>query len=552
MVDFGIGQSEVAFGDTYMPGPRMTQVMANIGALSATRVRFVAPWVAIEPSRGTYFFTNLDRAVAAARDNNLIPLIVASTPKPKWSGHTAADYGNMAAAIANRYAVQGFTYGATTYAPITNLAIEIWNEPNLSSYWPAAKPGTYTEYLLAAYAAIKAVAATVTVVSAGLFGAIGTGSGIGGQTTSPVDFCQGMINAGAIGNFDAFGFHAYSRPGFQTAEPTESVVTFVYESKIRTLLNDNGATGVNIWWTEWGFPTSSISFAVQSQYAQEQWAMYLTRLAGGGWGPAFWYDMVDTHNKPTSKESTWGLQQYLNFAPKDAWFFFDTINPGTIAPGTNVTVTPPGATISLTGGLQGQQSSFSYTWLASTVPTTLFTAFGQGYQVSAGAVATNNDAPHTNGTYYSGGIYKTQTHSANHFSEVTRSSHTATGTTSDMAIVRSDAAGANWVGAISRWGGSNSTQILKCLGGVVTATPANSTDEYTRFNEKLRLVADGNTYTVWIDGAPTSCQWIDSTGLYTGAANKYPGFGFQHRYANSVYSAPGITGLWSAGDLRPT
>jgi len=556
MVDFGLGQSEVAFGDAYMPGARVTQVMANIGALNATRVRFVAPWVGIEPSRGTYFFTNLDRAVAAAQDNDLIPLICASTPKPKWSGYTATDYGNMVAAIAQRYAVNGFTYNSVTYSPITDLAIEIWNEPNLSSFWPAAKvatwTSTYTEYLLAGYAAIKTVAPTVTVVSAGLFGAATTGGGIGGSTVSPVDFCQGMINAGAVGSLDAFGFHAYSRPGFQTVEPTESVITFVYEGKIRALLNANGASGVDIWWTEWGFPTSSISFAVQKQYAQEQWAMYLTRLAAGGWGPSFWYDMVDTHNNPTSKESTWGLQQYTNFVPKDAWYFFDTINSGTIPPGTNVTVTPPPATISLTGGLQGQQNTYTYTWLASTKPTTLFTDYGSGYVVSSGAVATNDNPAHTNGTYYSGGIYKTQTHSADMYSEVTRSSHSATGTTSDMAIVRSDAAGANWVGCVSHWGGSNSTQILMCLAGVVTAHGTNTADEYTHSGQKLRIVADGDVYTVWIDGTPTLCQWDDSTGLYTGATNKYPGFGFQHRYANSLYAAPGITGLWSAGDLRPT
>jgi hypothetical protein len=551
MVDFGIGQSEVAFGDTYMPGARMTQVMASIGALNATRVRFVAPWVAIEPSRGTYFFTNLDRAVAAARDNNLIPLIVASTPKPKWYGFTATDYANMVAAIAQRYAVSGFTYNGVTYSPITTLAIEIWNEPNLSSYWPAAKPETYTEYLLAAYAAIKAVASTVTVVSAGLFGAIGTGGNFLGSTTSPVDFCQRMINAGAVGSFDAFGFHAYSRPGFQTAEPTESVITFVYEAQIRTLLNSNGASGVNIWWTEWGFPTSSVSFAVQEQYAQEQWSMYLTRLAGGGWGPCFWYDMVDTHNNPTSKESTWGLMQY-DYTKKNAWFFFDTINPGTTPPGTNVVVTPAPFTVSLTGGTQGTQLAYSYTIAASTpLPSGLWTPFGNGVQVSSGAVATNNDAPHTNGTYYSGAVYTSQTHSANHYSEVTRSSHAATGTTSDMAIVRSDSTGANWVGCISHWGGANSTQILTCIGGVITSR-ANSTDEYTSYNEKLRLVADGNTYTVWIDGMATTCQWIDSAGAYTGAANKYPAIGFQHRYANGEYAAPGITGTWTAGDLRPT
>jgi hypothetical protein len=632
----GFNQVEAAWGDTYMTGANVLASIQGLAGINATDIRLDAPWELCVPARGVYVWDSVERAVALATDNGLNVLLMLSWPWPKWRGYTPTDYGDFCKAAAQHFGVDGFTYNGKQYGPVVT-EYELWNEPNLSAFWPMPiRPTDFVPYLKAGYTAIKSVMPNnSTVVSGSLH--CGVVNDFFGNNKEALAYVQGMYDAGVQGYFDVLGLHPYSEDtGFNQLPPTTDGQTFVRDAAIRSLMNSMGDSDKDIWWTEWGFATNIITEQQQTQYMQTQYQMWLDRVAAGGYGKAFVYNFRDSANNPHSKNDTLGIV-HNDFTPKDSLNFWVKLNPGEVpvsfsgsgslsAPGKillparfggegkldadqstvqhvsagftgegtadapifgrpiadlygagklsadakgsqNVTAGFTGS-----GGLQAsadperhinplfsgegsssatsaQQRFFSYTFTGSTKPTTLFTEFGGGYQVSGG-VAANNPAIHTIGTYYAGAIYDFDHLSADHSSSVTRASGAANGQTSDIAIVRSDPTGNNWVGCTARWGGTDSVQILTCIGGVINEV-AESTEKYSNAGSILTLVAEGDTYTVFIDGVETGAQWTDIDGVFPGASNTRSGFAFQYRWANAQYGAPGIT-AWSAQDNNST
>jgi hypothetical protein len=597
---FGMNQTELAWGAPYISKTdgadaiaRITTDCQGIKDIGASWIRLSAQWTQSEPAKNKYVWTKMDNAINIARSFGLNVLLILEHPNPSWS-HTAADYGNWAQQVAMRY-------GPLGTSQVDHF--EIWNEPNLSSFWYPIRATAYTEYLKAAYTSIKAIHPSSVVLTAGLAGAVGddVAGKIGGRTTSPTTYFQGIVDNGGLDFCDAIGLHPYSSDYFDPQEPAIGNRTFLNYEFIRDLKNSEGFTTMPIWWTEWGFDDKRNTVDEVLAWVPEQFTIYQNYVAAGDHlGPFFWYNFKNSSNSG-SANSSYGAVTF-DGVKKAVWSIISTWNQGNTGAalactGTLTAATAPSlkgqlsakaqldcdiegfrsadfaASVGLSAvvrlpnvngvlgvgvGLSGtalKQTLYQYTFTGtgSTKPTSLFTDYGQGYSVSGG-VATNNDAPHSNGTYYSGGIYKTQVTSADCFSEVVRAAGTQTGTTSDMAIVRSNAAGTQWIGATARWGGSDSVQILMLdiPNGITTPQEmANSNEAFKYSNQKLRIVADGNVYSVFIDGVQTNCQWIDADGDYAGHANEYVGFGFQHRYANGEYAAAGIQGTWQGGDLRP-
>jgi hypothetical protein len=129
---------------------------------------------------------------------------------PPWArpagtapGSPPSNLGDYAAFV--RIAVQ-------RYAQRGVHAYEIWNEPNVADFWaPGPDPARYAQLLRRAYAAVKSVDPTATVVSAGLapYGAYGEHSN---ERMNPLDFLEGMYAHGAAGSFDALGWHPSNYP----------------------------------------------------------------------------------------------------------------------------------------------------------------------------------------------------------------------------------------------------------------------------------------------------------------------------------------------------
>lgn len=205
----------------------------------------------------------------------------------------------------------------------------------------------------------------------------------------------------------------------------------------------------------------------------------------------------------------------------------------------------------------GDQALYEYdfTGTGSFKPTTVFTDFGLGYAVS-GSVA-NHNVDTAAGYKYSGGIYKLDQLSPDHFAEVVWAANTDSGDRSNMAIVRSDAAGDNFVYAVGMWSSWTTTfGIATRIAGVHTERRWFSGTGL--FNgDRLRLHADDNVYTLYVIRANGVVEdpriWVDEASVFPGASNLRTGFGYRFVRSGGVnWNAPGIKGLWRGHDLRAT
>lgn len=195
------------------------------------------------------------------------------------------------------------------FAPAGVHTFEIWNEPNISSFWaPGPDPAKYTQMLKLAYAAIKQVDPTATVISAGLspYGSYGQSDA---QHMNPLNFLQSMYSNGAAGSLDAVAWHPYNYPyglsyyGWsawsQMAETSPSA---------RSIMTAAGDGAKQIWATEFGWPTGtstrSVSETIQAQMVTDSYA----KLKTYSWaGPAFFYSGRDVGTDTLNIEDNFGI-----------------------------------------------------------------------------------------------------------------------------------------------------------------------------------------------------------------------------------------------------
>jgi hypothetical protein len=264
-----------------------TQMSADLDAMVAagmTWVRVDFYWSAIEYQRGRFAWSATDAFVRAAVARGLRILAMPDyTPSWARSGTTdkypprdPRDYATFVQAAAQRY------------APMGVHAWEIWNEPNNAMFWaPRADPVAYTAMLKLAYAAIKRVDPSATVVSGGLSPAVDNG-----RDVSPLTFLAQLYSHGARGSFDAVGYHPYSYP-YAPMYPA-AWNTFYRTPDVYALMARNSDGAKRVWGTEVGFPTGSgskaVSEATQASYvtaAIAQWTSW------GFHGPIMFYTMRD-------------------------------------------------------------------------------------------------------------------------------------------------------------------------------------------------------------------------------------------------------------------
>lgn len=223
-------------------------------AIGITSVRVDASWNWVQPDGpGSYDWSSLDAVVAAIHSVGLsADLIIDGCPA--WAAvssaagnefaqpASASEFGTYAGAVAARYGKDGTNY------------FEIWNEPNLATFWlPKPDPSAYTADLEAAYTAIKAADPSATVLSGGLAPGVDDGTNY-----DPRTFLEDMYADGAKESFDGLGYHPYSYPDSPDTDASWSGWSMMDETtpSIRSIMADNGDSAKKIWITEYGAPTS--------------------------------------------------------------------------------------------------------------------------------------------------------------------------------------------------------------------------------------------------------------------------------------------------------
>ena len=274
---------------------RQLDLMVSIGV---TSLRIDVPWVAVQPTRfGGYDWSKADRVInaAAARGIGVLgilgqpPAWAAAPGTPELSGRpaSATAFAQYARAVATRYRGKISAY-------------EIWNEPNmLSFYKPYPDPVGYTALLRAAYPAIKAADRNAIVVGGVLAAAVDTA-----YSVDPVTFVQRMYTAGAKPYFDALSYHPYQH-GLKFSEGGPWVDAPLNQGlRIRQLMIDYGDAGKKIWASEYGVPTALQDEATQAAFIAD---LISTWRTVDFTGPMFVYTMRDKLTGSTDPEDTFGI-----------------------------------------------------------------------------------------------------------------------------------------------------------------------------------------------------------------------------------------------------
>jgi hypothetical protein len=200
-----------------------TEDMTDAG-ISSVRVWF--SWAQVESARGEFDWGAVDQVVAANADGGLttLPFLFGT---PSWaasddgcegsecisfgprSEETRSAFARFAAAAVRRYGPRGAFWDqrrGLPYRPIENW--QIWNEPNLSSFYrPAVDPIGYASLVQAATLRIRHADPRATVLLAGL-----SGTETNSKRISTSAFLTQLYSVpGIAASFDGIAVHPYSR-----------------------------------------------------------------------------------------------------------------------------------------------------------------------------------------------------------------------------------------------------------------------------------------------------------------------------------------------------
>jgi len=237
-------------------------------AIGVKWVRLDFDWAQIEQyGKGQWRWTSQDAAVTSLRSRGISVLgaLVYTPPWARAAGtdkfyppRNAADYADYVKKVVARYAPQGVKHW------------EIWNEPNWQAFWkPCPDPARYAALLKVAYAAIKSVDPTATVLMGGMAPAPTNGCSFNARP-----FLRTLYEQGSKPFFDAVSYHPYynasAPPGGTNNTPwTQMYLKTLPTGNLRSIMEANGDGAKKIWGTETGAPIDEVSEATQASLLKQ-------------------------------------------------------------------------------------------------------------------------------------------------------------------------------------------------------------------------------------------------------------------------------------------
>lgn len=183
----------------------------RMGRLGLT-LRIPVYWFEIEPERGRYEFSGLDRTIgeAAAAGVRVLPFVcgspdwIAGDPAvPPLAGSRARAWAALLRRLVGRYGPHGsFWAGLPVKRPIQRW--QIWNEPNFRLFWhPRPSPAAYVALLRRSARVLRRADPDAEVVAAGLAPVEGG--------LYPWEFLRRMYRVpGSAAAFDMAALHPYA------------------------------------------------------------------------------------------------------------------------------------------------------------------------------------------------------------------------------------------------------------------------------------------------------------------------------------------------------
>lgn len=185
-------------------------------------------------------------------------------------------------------------------------AWQMWNEPNLESFWKSPNPEHYAALLKVSYEEIRKADPKAIVV----WGA-----------TSQLDweFLKVALPL-SDGKFDVMSVHPY---GYGSPRAPEAYIAdSLYD--LRKLLKITGIGERPIWFTEWGWPTHTGRRGMRDREQGQYIARAYICALQAGLERGFWYEFQERAEGDEVNEDAFGIVEY-NLKPKPAYYAYRTL-----------------------------------------------------------------------------------------------------------------------------------------------------------------------------------------------------------------------------------
>jgi hypothetical protein len=298
----------------------------SLGMMREAGIRWVRlnwSWKDMQPEEGAFNFRQFDMVATAAAEHD-IQLLPILTAIPAWASTAPAELIAERGSLApvDRYrprdmdewinyvrvSVERYDGDGVNDAPGSPRFAywEVWNEPNLSLFWPPQPDAAeYLGLLRATYEAVREADPTAQVVLGGL-----SGSGVNGEGTG---YLQQLYGLGGADYFDVVSVHLYMHPTLEVERFQNAL------AGTRRVMDENGDEDVPIWLTEVGWSDAPEAWG-QPTASQEEIAAFLTDVytAPLPVDKIFWYNFRNTFDNSPDVEHNFGLVTN-DFRPKASY-----------------------------------------------------------------------------------------------------------------------------------------------------------------------------------------------------------------------------------------
>jgi hypothetical protein len=314
------------------PPERLERSLSAMAEAGIGWVRLNWAWKDIQPQEHILDYAHLDdiARIAAEHQIEILPILMTV---PAWSStapdelkaargslspvdrYQPADINDWLAYVRN--AVERYDGDGIDDAPGSPRMDywEVWNEPNISPFWPPAPSAAeYLAFLMATHQAIREADPTVKVILGGLANA-----GFNGDGSS---YLQDLYELGAAPYFDVVSIHIYSYPE-HGAGPVLSIV-----ERVRALMDTNGDTGKPLWLTEIGWSDAPNAWGAPT-VSQDTMATYVSDVLSAPLPVdlIFWYNFRNIFPNSTEVEHNFGLI-HADYTPKPAFEAYARFSAG--------------------------------------------------------------------------------------------------------------------------------------------------------------------------------------------------------------------------------
>ncbi len=245
--------------------------LGDVSRIGGQLIRFPFVWATVQPDGpNAWDWTAYDRIFDAARAHGL-QVILEPGVAPCWAhlqtpcppGLTPPEPPD---ALHEREWQDFIRRALERYDNI--VAVEVWNEPNISSFWLGGPdPARYAAVLQATYTVVKSVRPSLPV----LFGGVAAFTPNAPLETGYIDFLRKAYAAGAGGYFDALALHPYPVP-YNRPDYRERVLGVI--ARARAVARRAQHITIPIWITEVGLTTAGPGAVSEKAQAVRFGALY--------------------------------------------------------------------------------------------------------------------------------------------------------------------------------------------------------------------------------------------------------------------------------------